>query len=144
MSTLRRVQVEAHETDGLWQRLIEFPTKTGSPLILKASVPPSQVTPLVELILAADLHCSLQSHAGNGIVIARFAEYSSATIAKVLIGSLQPSAQRLGGHLTVLRAENAAELTHQAAWGSRGDAAMLMGAVRCAFDPHGLLNPGRI
>jgi FAD/FMN-containing dehydrogenase len=96
------------------------------------------------LLLAADPHCSIQAHAGNGILIARFAEFSSTAISKVLIGSWQPAAQRMHGSVTVLRAASSVELTHQAAWGVLGDSAMLMEAVKRQFDPHGLLNPGRM
>jgi glycolate oxidase FAD binding subunit len=136
-------EVTSTETAGLWQRLTEFPATDDAPLSLKVCVPPSQVTAMIELILAADPHCSLQAHAGNGVIVARFAEFSSAAISKVLIGSFQPAAQQRGGSVTVLRTASAAELTHQAAWGSLGDSGMLMEAVKRQFDPHGLLNPGR-
>jgi glycolate oxidase FAD binding subunit len=137
-------EVSAAETEGLWLRLTEFPAKTGSTLTLKLAVPPSHVTQIIEQVVTADPHCSIQAHAGNGIIIARFSEFSPASFSKVVIGTLQPAAQRLGGSVVVLRAENPAELTHQAAWGSLGDSAMLMDAVKRQFDPHGLLNPGRL
>jgi glycolate oxidase FAD binding subunit len=137
-------EVSTAETGALWCRLAEFPAQSGSPLTLKLSVPPSRVIEIIELVLAADPHCSIQVHAGNGMIIARFAEFSPATFSKVVIGTLQPAAQRYGGSAVVLRAENPAELTHQAAWGSLGDSAMLMEAVKRQFDPHGLLNPGRL
>ncbi|MEX2138458.1 MAG: FAD-binding oxidoreductase [Pirellulales bacterium] len=136
-------EVATAETDALWQRLTEFPATGDAPLTLKVSVPPSYVIAMVELILAADPNCSIQSHAGNGIIVARFAEFSSTAFSKVLIGGLQPAAQRYAGSVTVLRAANPAELTHQAAWGNLGDSAMLMEAVKRQFDPHGLFNPGR-
>ena len=98
---------------------------------------------MIELVIAADPQCSIQAHAGNGIIIA-LRGVPTGSISKVLIGTLQPAAQRFGGSVVVLRAENPAELTHQAAWGSLGDSAMLMEAVKRQFDPHGLLNPGRI
>jgi glycolate oxidase FAD binding subunit len=136
-------EVSAVETDGLWLRLTEISTKPGSPLTLKLAVPPSRAAEMIELVIAADPQCSIQAHAGNGIIIARFSEFPSAVFSKVVIGTLQPAAQRVGGSAVVLRAENPAELTHQAAWGSLGDSAMLMEAVKRQFDPHGLLNPGR-
>lgn len=137
-------EVAPAETSDLWRRLSEFPAQAGSPLTLKLSVPPSRLTETIELIVAANPTCSIQAHAGNGIIIARYSEFSPAAFSKVVIGTLQPAAQRLGGSVVVLRAENAAELTHQAAWGSLGDSAMLMDAVKRQFDPHGLLNPGRL
>jgi glycolate oxidase FAD binding subunit len=137
-------EVSAAETDDLWRRLTEFPAQAGSTLTLKLSVPPSRVIEMIELVIAADPRCSIQAHAGNGIIIARFAEFSPTAFSKVVIGTLQPAAQRFCGSAVVLRAENPAELTHQAAWGSLGDSAMLIEAVKRQFDPHGLLNPGRI
>jgi glycolate oxidase FAD binding subunit len=137
-------EVPAAEANGLWNRLTEFSALSGSPLTLKLAVPPSRVTAMIELVIAADPTCSIQAHAGNGIIIARFAELAPAAFSKVVIGTLQPAAQRFGGSAIVLRAENPSELTHQAAWGSLGDSAMLMVAVKRQFDPHGLLSPGRL
>ncbi len=136
-------EAPAAEVDSLWHRLTEFPAIGGTPLTLKVCVPPSQVTAMIRLILAADPEASIQAHAGNGVVVAKFAEFSSAAYSKLLIGALQPAAGHCGGSVTVLRSANPAELTHQAAWGSLGDSAMLMEAVKRQFDPHGLLNPGR-
>jgi glycolate oxidase FAD binding subunit len=137
-------EVSAAETDGLWHRLTDFPALPGSALTLKLAVPPSRVAEMIELVFAADPHASIQAHAGNGIIILRFSELSATAFSKVIIGSFQPAAQRFGGSAVVLRAENPSELTHQAAWGSLGDSAMLMEAVKRQFDPHGLLNPGRL
>jgi glycolate oxidase FAD binding subunit len=137
-------EVPIQETEALWHRLTDFPATQDAALALKLCIPPSRVTAMLELLLAADPHCSIQAHAGNGILIARFAEFSSTAISKILIGSLQPAAQRIHGSVTVLRAANPVELTHQAAWGVLGDSAMLMEAVKRQFDPHGLLNPGRM
>lgn len=136
-------EVAPGETASVWERLAEFPASGDAPLTLKVCVPLSEVVAIIESILAADPHCSIQAHAGNGVVVARFAEFSSAAFSKVLIGSLHPAAQQRGGSVTVLRSANPAELTHQAAWGSLGDSAMLMEAVKRQFDPHGLFNPGR-
>jgi glycolate oxidase FAD binding subunit len=136
-------EIAAEETAALWRRLTDFQAGGDSPLVLTVCVRPSAVTAMIELLLAADPHCAIQAHAGNGVIIARFAEFSSAAVSKVLIGSLQPEAQRRGGSAVVLRAANPGEITHQAAWGTLGDSAMLMEAVKKQFDPHGLLNPGR-
>jgi glycolate oxidase FAD binding subunit len=136
-------EVPTTEVDSLWHRLTDFPATGDAPLVLKICVPPSRVTAMIEIVLSADPQSSVQAHAGNGIVMARFAEFSSAVYSQVLIGGLQPAAQQVGGSVTVMRATNPSELTHQAAWGSLGDSGMLMEAVKRQFDPHDLLNPGR-
>jgi glycolate oxidase FAD binding subunit len=136
-------EISANETAALWNRLTDFPTIGEAPMVLKVCVPPSQTIAMIALLLAADPRCSIQAHAGNGVVLARFTEFPPAAISKVLIGSLQPAALALGGSVTVLRCTNAGDLTHQAAWGGLGDSAMLMEAVKRQFDPHGLFNPGR-
>jgi glycolate oxidase FAD binding subunit len=136
-------EVASRETASVWHRLADFPAAEDTPLTLKVCVPPSQVIAMIGLIVATDPNCSLQAHAGNGVIVARFTEFSSAAYSKVLIGGLQPAAQQRGGSVTVLRTANPAELTHQAAWGTLGDSAMLMEAVKHQFDPHGLFNLGR-
>jgi hypothetical protein len=135
-------EVASELTEGFWQCLTEFQSDADSALVLKIAVPPSRVTAMIKLLFDVDPRCLIQAHAGNGIIVARFAEITFG-VGKVLIGSLQPAAQQAGGHVTVLRTSNAAELTHQAAWGSLGDSAMLGEAVKREFDPYGLLNPGR-
>ncbi len=98
---------------------------------------------MLNLVLAFDPKSAIQAHAGNGVAIVKFDEFSAADISTTLIGLFQPAAQRLGGSCVVLRAANRADLTHQAVWGYLGDSAMLMGQVKRQFDPKGLFNPGR-
>jgi FAD/FMN-containing dehydrogenase len=123
----------------LWNRLAEFPAGEA-PLVLKASVRPGMVTSYVQRVMAIDPECSIQAHAGNGIVIVRFARFTAADVSRRLIGELQPAAVSAGGHAVVL--SSTLELTRQAAWGSL-DSSRLMQAVKEQFDPRGILNPGR-
>ena len=126
----------------LWSRLREFPTNTESPLTIKASVRPGQVTAFVRLVLEIDPNASIQAHAGNGIVIARFANFQPASVSRDLIGRLQPAAKRSGGHVVVLTS-NVGDLTRQAVWGGADEAVAWMSKVKRQFDPHNILNPGR-
>ena len=59
----------------------------------KSAVPPSGVTTMLELVTRGSIpQCSIQAHAGNGVVIARFAEFSRRDVSKVLVGKLRPAA----------------------------------------------------
>jgi glycolate oxidase FAD binding subunit len=127
---------------GLWSRLREF-SATESMLVLKANVPPSRTIEMIRLLWLASSDCSIQAHAGNGIVLARFPTFPAGGVSRILIGRLQPAAQNAGGNLIVLSSTLGGELTRQAVWGAPSGSAMLMEAVKRQFDPKNLLNPGR-
>ncbi len=127
---------------GLWDRLREFPAAEAV-LVLKANVPPSHTVELIRLLRDAATDCSVQAHAGNGIVIARFPTFPPGGVSRILVGRLQPVAQTAGGNLIVLSSTLGGELTRQAVWGAAAGSAMLMEAVKRQFDPKNLLNPGR-
>lgn len=125
-----------------WSRLVDFAAAGESPLVLKANVVPGAVTRIVELLRQVDPQVSLQAHAGNGIVLARLANFSAADTSRVLIGRLQPACVAAGGNLVVWSCPGG-ELTRQAVWGGSRDDAPVMRAVKRQFDPRDLLNPGR-
>lgn len=127
---------------GLWNDLCEFPAESGAPLVLKASLLPSRTVPFVETVLQVDPRASIQAHAGNGIVIARFESFGAGDVSRQLIGCLQPAAELSGGHAVVL-SSSLGGLTRQAVWGNATAATGWMGKVKRQFDPHNLLNPGR-
>ena len=129
----------AHE---LWQSLREFPAASDSPLMLKASVLPSKTTEYVKLVQELDPQASIQAHAGNGIVTARFARFDAGDVSRGLIARLHPAAQRLGGNAVVL-SSTLEGWTRQALWGNVSPAAPWMGKIKRQFDPQNLLNPGR-
>lgn len=131
----------------LWTRQVEFADRglaegDRSPMVLKISVPSSEVTGIVRQLLEADPNCSIQAHAANGIVIARFEKFGQDEISKLLVAKLRPAAVRLGGSLVVLQTALSG-LTPHLVWGGRDDATVLLEQIKRQFDPRGILNPGR-
>ncbi len=126
----------------LWTRLIEFPA-TRAPLVLKLNVPASKVAWFTRDILALGREVSLSAHAGNGILHARFAEFTPADVGNLLVRQMQPWAQAVGGSAVVLSSQGLGELTRQVVWGGARAELALMQAVKRQFDPHQVLNPGR-
>ncbi len=137
------VQTTSEQTATIWQRLSEFPAAEKHPLVLRATVLSSAVADLIEAFRQYDPQCSIQSHAANGIVLARFSKFEPADIAQQLIARWQPMARQASGHVVVLSADPSLGLTRQAIWGGAGDDWPLMQTVKQQFDPKGLLNPGR-
>lgn len=133
----------SERADHVWNRLTDFAVDDDSPLVVKFNVRPSAVTSVLALLLEIDPHSSIQAHAGNGIVVARFSRFSAADTSRVLIGRLQPAAAAAGGNVVIWCCPQAGELTRQAVWGATRGETALMRAVKQQFDPRGLLNPGR-
>jgi glycolate oxidase FAD binding subunit len=127
---------------GLWRDLAEFPHAPDAPLVVKASLLSSRVTEFVALVRELDGDASIAAHAGNGVVVARFAKFDAAEVSRSLIGRLQPAAALAGGHCVVL-SSTLGGLTRQAVWGGAGDDTSWMEKIKAQFDPKGLLNPGR-
>jgi glycolate oxidase FAD binding subunit len=126
----------------LWHDLAEFPAAHSAPLVVKASLLPSRTVEFAELVSQCDAAASMQCHAGNGIVIARFANFEPGDVSRWLVGKLQPAAIAAGGQLIVL-SHSLGGLTHQAIWGGVPPGAPWMAKVKSQFDPSGILNPGR-
>jgi glycolate oxidase FAD binding subunit len=134
--------VQGEAANALWGRLAEFPAAEPAALVLKSSALPSATTQYIEQLLAVDPGCSIQAHAGNGIVLARMT-LSPAEATQALIKSLQPAAAAAQGNVVVLAWPDGMELTRRVAWGNAPADLPLMQAVKSQFDPQGLLNPGR-
>jgi glycolate oxidase FAD binding subunit len=136
------------QADTLWNRQIEFSdrgladTDDGSPMVMKIAVPPSAVTEMIRDLLAVDPNCTIQAHAGNGIVMVRFREFRHEHISKSLVAKLRPAAVRLGGSLVVVRSKLDG-LTPHLVWGGRIDETVLLEQIKRQFDPRNILNPGR-
>lgn len=140
--TARRKNVIGQNALGLWDRLAEFPAG-DAPLTIKASVAPSGTTRMIAAVRQLDPNCSVQAHAGNGIVIARFSEFPAEGLSRALVGRLQPLAATLHGNVVVLANPGGAEMTHRCVWGGADAPWELMARVKDQFDPKDLLNPGR-
>jgi glycolate oxidase FAD binding subunit len=132
----------------LWQQQVEFADRgTGdspddSPLVIKVAVPSSSVADVIEHLLKHDPECAIQCHAGSGIVIARFKNFTHSHLTSVLVGKLRPAAIRLGGSVVVVSSKLDG-LTPHLIWGGRTDATVLLENVKRKFDPRSILNPGR-
>lgn len=143
--------LEQRADDDLLAVEVQFPDRglgdegdegDDSPLVLKISVPPSAVTAMVGRILAVDPACAILAHAGNGIILARFAKFDPADVSKVVIENLRPAAVHEGGSLTVV-SSRVGNLTPHVVWGPRVEATPLMERIKRQFDPQDILNPGR-
>jgi glycolate oxidase FAD binding subunit len=129
--------------DSLWRQLIDWTAEEAAPLILKANVRPSGVTPLIEGARRLDASVSFLAHAGSGTVFLKFREFPASGLSRLLIGKLQPLVVSLGGQATIVSNPSGSEMTQQSAWGTLGGDVDLMRAVKRNFDPRGILNPGR-
>lgn len=112
-------------------------------LVLRAAVRPSGVTRMMAAFTAVDARVSLQAHAGNGQIIARYPEFPAGGMSRDVVGRLQAEASRLSGALTVVSNPGGQEMTARSVWGVGGVNLEMMQAVKRQFDPKNLLNPGR-
>ncbi len=126
-----------------WKKLVDFPAVGNSPLVLKASLVPSGVTQFIDALRTLDREASIQSHAGNGVVIARLSAFPKDGLSRALVGNLQPAAAAHHGSLLILSNPSGSEMTHQSVWGGLDVPFSLMSAVKQKFDPKNILNPGR-
>lgn len=127
----------------LWSRLSGFAADRAAEIVVKLNVRPSRVCDMMRNLGELDHRCSLQAHAGSGIVLARFGALAPAEVARELVRRIQPAAVAAGGHAVVWSYSGSEDLTRQVVWGPpRADSAQ-MRAVRQQFDPRELLNPGR-
>ncbi|MFV2069970.1 MAG: FAD-binding oxidoreductase [Pirellulales bacterium] len=136
------VTLSEEQTAPAWTALTEFPSLDGAPLVVKISVLPSCLPRMVGLVQQLDPTVSILAHAGNGILLIRFSQFDASDVTRRLIGQLQPAAMEAAGSVVVLSSQ-LPDLTRQAIWGHRDASVSVMETVRTAFDPRGILNPGR-
>jgi FAD/FMN-containing dehydrogenase len=141
-------RLDSQEADALWRRQVEFADRgpndspDGSRLVLKIAVPPGATTAMISAVLDVDSNCSIQAHAGNGIICAHFGQFRLVDVTSALVGRLRPAAIKHGGSLIVV-STSLEGLTPHIVWGGRTEATILMERIKHKFDPHGILNPGR-
>jgi glycolate oxidase FAD binding subunit len=152
------ITVSEHPADRLWTALARFPAD------LQVGVLPSAIGDMISELLDLVPGCSIQAHAGNGILevkvpglplsctaAARGGEgrgegaalESPDAFATLLREKLRPAVAAAKGNLVVLAAPEGSELTADDVWGPPSDGIAVMQAIKQQFDPHGILNPGR-
>jgi glycolate oxidase FAD binding subunit len=123
--------------------LTNWSCRGAAGLVLKASVRPSGVVPMLAAFAAIDPRVSLQAHAGNGQIIARYPEFPAGGMSRTVVGRLQAEASQWSGSLTVVSNPSGQEMTLRSVWGVGGVNLEMMQSVKRQFDPKNLLNPGR-
>jgi glycolate oxidase FAD binding subunit len=131
----------------VWSRLTEFPAETsgnGRPAqaVIQLSVLPSATVGFVERLREVDPECSIQAHAGDGVIRARLSAAPD-QVAGVLDGRLRQAVATAGGSMVVLSRLAETELSPNQIWGPSPDGLAVMQSIKSRFDPKGILNPGR-
>jgi len=140
-------EIRGDASDRVWSRLTEFPAEgSGSgasdPLVVEISVLPSATVDFIRLLLEADPSCSIQAHAGDGVIRARLS-HDPQDVAAVLGGRLRPAVAEAGGAMVVLSSPDGASLSRPDVWGPGASGLAVMQSIKQAFDPKGILNPDR-
>ncbi|MBN1912079.1 MAG: FAD-binding oxidoreductase [Pirellulales bacterium] len=136
--------ISSGKVDSLYRRLTELPvpsSDTERPLIVRIGVLPSAVVPTARRLRELDASCTVEAHAGDGILRVRFTRSAEET-KKFVTEQLRPLAASVGGVATVLAAPAGAGLDRQTIWGPPGDGASVMRALKDRLDPKGVLSPG--
>jgi hypothetical protein len=123
---------------------------------------------MIGAIVSLDPDCTIQAHAGSGIVRVKFSDSkvsdpqptnvptagavpgekideleTQTSFAFLLRRRLRPLVEDAGGKLAVFSSSQGDGLTCRDVWGPKGDAFAVMQSLKDRFDPAGILNPGR-
>jgi len=125
------------EGAALRARLGALAVEPGAAVLRAATLPTDVGRVMGALARAARVRCV--AHAASGVVRAVFGD--AGDLART-VQMLRPDLEARGGSLVIERGVPAAK-TGVDPWGSPGPALALMAGVKRAFDPDGLLAPGR-
>jgi glycolate oxidase FAD binding subunit len=134
--------------ESYWHRLINFEQLfTGfSPVILKATLPMASCEQFLSLAQQGaegeDVKMAGIAQTGIGIVHLGLLGGKLATVAHRLVTNTRKAAEGLGGALVVEQCPKGFNAEWDV-WGSAGDAFQAMRGLKAAWDPRGILAPGR-
>lgn len=121
--------------------LTEYRLSAEEPLTFQASVLPSSVPGFVDK--ATRFGCAVHAHVGDGVVVGHFPdEVSNREKAEAILNPLMDLARQARGTLVMLNAD--ADWKRRLATSDVGPVAPLLRKLKTTFDPHHLLNPGRL
>lgn len=143
LHNINTMVVRYEQAEQLWFDLAEFPAAGDASLVLKASVVPSYTTQVASTARALAPDCSVQAHAGNGIVVLRFPEIPDGGVSRLIMTGLLPVTGGGQGNVVMLSNAASVEMTPQSVWGGIDAPFWLMQDVKRQFDPRNVLNPGR-
>ena len=121
--------------DSIWRSIASMPLKRPEDIVLRISVKPADLKPLISELETKEL--GWQISIGTGCVRVFAPSENNADIS-----SLRSMAQHLGGSLII---ENAPAQVKQQfdAWGELGNMTTLMERIKQQLDPDHILSPGR-
>jgi len=132
-------EVADSDAASLWPALAEFQVSSDDPLTFKASLLPSKTVEFFERALSAG--CSLQAHAGNGIVHGHLPDsIASSAAAGAILEPLRAIAERGGGSLVIEHCDEAWK-PDLSLFGAPQPSWHWMRNLKEQLDPKGLLNP---
>ena len=133
--------VRSPNSTALRLALTEYGTFSDDPLSFQASLPPSRTIAFLER--AETMGVSVQSHAGNGLVIGHLPEdVITADQARQIVSPLRQFVRRYRGNLIVIQC-NASWKSQIPVFGEPESGWDLMRRLKRELDPDNLLNPGR-
>jgi len=147
----------------LWDWLVDFPAE------VQIGVRPSAMMKMIGALILLDPDCTIQAHAGDGILRVIFSHSKNIHVAQAdkqlenraadgqeisedktedpfvffLRRELRPLMVATLSKLVVLRHREDNKFTRHDVWGTRGKEFVVMQSLKDRFDPAGILNPGR-